>query len=327
MRKSLLLLFSCSIASLGSVANIIDSLNTNEQVLSFVRSLDKHYKNVFIIPPKPIERQSDYILPVNAFQSKVFEKIDLDNNGQTDILFNGYIDYYAGNSTCNRLSIMIFAFPDDSFTVKELIISHHVEFFAARILRTDSISYLNIEEVTMKPDANGQRFHPHLTVDTLACLFNEFIEKSKPNNLQIEKIEFCAWGGLGTFSDLKLVIKNDEVIMESRSTMHPPLTAIDSGGVFKSSINSPVYSKLIGLTRHIDFMQLKPTYSVAWTDGIEAGLKITYKDGKVKKINDYGLVGTRALASFQRFLLNLRYTLQWKLIERKGDFFAPFCDN
>ena len=83
-------------------------------------------------------------------------------------------------------------------------------------------------------------------------------------------------------------------------------------GAYKTTISHKEFDELKGLLNYIDFEKLEDTYKVLWTDDQTATLKITYDNGKVKMINDYGLKGTFGLKKVHELLFNLRINQDWK---------------
>lgn len=78
-------------------------------------------------------------------------------------------------------------------------------------------------------------------------------------------------------------------------------------GKFQAEADKEVFSSLCNLLNYIDFSHLKDRYSVSHTDDETADLKITYNDGKVKLISDYGMTGTFGLNLVYEHLAKLRF--------------------
>ncbi len=55
----------------------------------------------------------------------------------------------------------------------------------------------------------------------------------------------------------------------------------------------------------------KDKYAVNWTDDQASILEITFDNGKVKKIYDYGLIGTFGLDRVYQLLFKLRENQKW----------------
>jgi hypothetical protein len=97
----------------------------------------------------------------------------------------------------------------------------------------------------------------------------------------------------------------------------------DELGVLQLKLNK-VYRQsdksFVGLLNNIrnatleqgDFETLQDNYAVNWTDDQTAKLKITYDNGKVKSIRDYGLLGTYGLDRVYQLLFELRENQKWE---------------
>lgn len=83
-------------------------------------------------------------------------------------------------------------------------------------------------------------------------------------------------------------------------------------GQYKTVISQKEYDKLISLLNATDFPQLKDEYKLDITDMPGMDLAITYNEGKVKKIHDYGAQGTPQLKTLYQFITSLRETQQWE---------------
>jgi hypothetical protein len=325
LTKTLLLLLALLDTSQLFCQNI-DSLRTKEEVLSFVRKLNPIYSNVYIDPPKPVFGLDDYQARIKSFGSFAYEKADFDGNGLTDLLFNGYVDDYEGNKECKRFAFVVLSFGKDSFQIKELTQGHFIQFFAARkipIEGNNCIVTLNVEGEFID---DSKVYVYHNITDTLNYVAGEFIERCAPNKDTIDKIEFCAFGGLGFFAGIKLSITDTFCIMESGTSLQKPHSTIDSGGIFQTTLDWATHAKILGLLQNIDFTHLKDDYQVSWSDDLFGLLKITYNKNKVKVIKDYGLIGTYGLAALQNVLIELRDSQHWKLIKQISDDYL-FCSE
>lgn len=83
-------------------------------------------------------------------------------------------------------------------------------------------------------------------------------------------------------------------------------------GVFHTTISDTAFFDIINLLDYIDFPNLEDNYSVGRTDDQTSVLTVTYNNGKVKTIRDYGLVGTFGLDRLYHLFFNLRYNQNWK---------------
>lgn len=307
----LLLLLSFLLIRFFSYSQRIDSLHTNEEVLAFVRSIDKTGGKFFISAPKP---DWGYAYDSNGFrqhQVVPYQKADLDNNGTTDLLLNGFYDYYEGNSTCSRRSLAILSFGADSFRIKQLIPGDHDPiFFAARCISVNNEWCL--EGFEIKYEKNGTTYESRLieSTDTLVYAFDEFIEAKPTKNYQIEQINYNFLPGMGAWPPYDLTIHGDTAYWSPEIDFDRDGNILPDS-IFVTQLDPLTFSRIYGLLHHIDLSRVKDRYAVRWTCDATGHLSIQYDHGTKKEIIDYGLIGTHALAALQDIFRNLRATQHW----------------
>jgi len=313
----MLLLFLFFISGSLAFSQKIDSLKTDGEVLDFVRSIDSVHKNVFIVRPKPVSDEDFYNEQGKKNRIVAWQKADFDNNGRIDLLFNGFFDGYAGNHFCTIISFVVLAYGTDSFQIKELnkeIFSHY---FSATGLVINGRNYIKVIDYvsTRTADTLVKK------TDTLMYAFDNFIEKSEPRDYNIEKIEFCAFGGGPFFETRKLAITQDSIIMLKLKFPKDGNFFVET---FRCKMDSTTGSNIYGILKQIDFPHLKENYAVGWTDDIVGDLKITYNKGKIKKITDYGLIGTYGLAALQEIFIDMEKDQHWEKVNQVEELL--FCD-
>lgn len=83
-------------------------------------------------------------------------------------------------------------------------------------------------------------------------------------------------------------------------------------GTFKATLKQDDYNKLITLLNELNVKSLDSKYgSRNVTDLPTAYLRIDYKDGSKKSIEDYGKQGTEKLAEVYKFFEDLRFNQTW----------------
>ena len=68
------------------------------------------------------------------------------------------------------------------------------------------------------------------------------------------------------------------------------------------------------MMNEMNIKDLESSYTVSWTDDQTAKLKISFADGSMKYIQDYGMQGTRGLKILYQKLLALRFNQDWERI-------------
>lgn len=266
-----LFLFSTHLAH----ANAIDSLKTIKDVEHFLEKLDKSWKD-YPVFEKATKNNS-------RFGKNKFFKIDLDNNGSTDLVING------------KYLIAVTAYDNGKYVVR----------FINRANRytLTSIKYSGTSPLLVMKDEYSEG-----TSVTLIFKFGDFIEfNPAPADLKIEKINFSTTGCYGTCPVFDLSVN------AYRTAFFNAISYNDKKeGKFTVTIDTAAYNNLIATINYMKLTSLKDNYFVGWTDDQTALLEITYNNGQTKKIRDYGEVGTFGLANLYKQLFALRETQKWK---------------
>jgi hypothetical protein len=282
--------------------NYIDSIQNEKQIEDLLIKIDSNYRKFKVnsklkFSDKICQKISD------SLKIKPWTKSDFDNNGLTDILIVG--EYYnpailcildKGNTKYEIKRITRRSFQDCSFPlVVENKNNSEIKYF----YNVDS-DYGNWEE------------KPKLTMKTLLYKFGDFIEKNENvNNHNIEQIEYSTTGCFGTCPVFTLKINSKKSANLDAKSFNQ-IDGKDINGQFKSKIDDEKYNQIIDLLNYLNFEKLKNDYSVNWTDDQTCTLKITYDNGQIKTIKDYGLIGTYGLNRVYKLITELRENLEWK---------------
>ncbi len=274
--------------------NKIDNIKTVDDIDKLLESIDKKRFEAFVVREKlELENVACEDL-ANEIQAKPWTKADFDNNGYSDILIIGdsgrdsIVVLDRGKNNFMFIGLNKKIFPDCSLPV---------------VANTDGNALINYYQ-------DGKYYKKGRQVDpkVLIYKFGDFVERTDSSQTyKIEKIEYKTSGCFGTCSIFELTIDSNK-----KATYKPIAFNKKKKGTFKGTIRNFEYDELIGLLNYIDFSNLKDRYSVNWTDDQSSQLAITYNDGKVKKINDYGLIGTFGLSRVYEIMFNLRENQSWK---------------
>ena len=155
---------------------------------------------------------------------------------------------------------------------------------------------------------------PSLQYIDLTYKYGDFIEyNSKPQNYSIEKIEYQTSMCFGTCPKFYISILRDKsAVFKAEIHNRESRDSKEIQGVFSTTLRDTSFSEIINLLNYIDFPKLKDNYSVGWTDDQTSTLTVTYNNGQVKKIKDYGLIGTYGLDRLYQLLFALRFNQTWK---------------
>lgn len=146
---------------------------------------------------------------------------------------------------------------------------------------------------------------------TLVYKFGDFIEENQTSTIHIiEKIEYSTTACFGTCPIFNLTI-NENKVAQWNAEEYNEINKKVVRGIFNSKITEDKYNEIVNLLNYIDFETLQDNYAVRWTDDQSSTLKITYDNGKIKSIHDYGLIGTYGLDRVYQLLFKLRENQKW----------------
>lgn len=280
----------------------IDSIQTNEQALAFVRKLDSGNRSFCLRPQKIVfDAELDSAM-TREYDIRAFEKADIDNNGLTDLLFNGY-DCYELNSYCNRVSLVILSFEKDSFKVENLCRNTLSRYLAAQFVSVNRQALVRIiwMERSVKPEGALNR-----SEDTLVYAWHNFIEKEEPSHHRISKVNYYLSSGMGAIQDFEITVTPD-------SSWMGLLYAEENfcRRQHRSATDRKIWEQLTGMLNQLDFNSLKDSYELNATCCPTGYLTIEMENGKTKKIDDYCLEGTYGLEAIHHIFLAIRDLPSW----------------
>ena len=288
--KNLILLFLIVLSSNFIYSNKIDRLRTDQDVEEFVLSVEpsftkNNYSEYEIPSTKIINQKLDCKGIIKKWKIKNWEKVDINHDGKTDLLF------IIANHERQFYSYLIVDKSLNGFVCHSLSNnpSENCELF--KPIKIDKKQYL--KHFTIKKsdiDLMDVKYKELQIIDTLTYKFDEVIEFEKhPDSYQIKTIEYSTGCSDGCpFFSFK--IKNDGTAYYNgkwNTEVNEPRKIKISIGKFKE------LEKLIG---YIRLKQLKNKYSVPWFHGKSAYLKITFDDNSEKIVDDYGSIGTYGLS-------------------------------
>lgn len=245
-------------------ANDIDRLKTIKDVGQFLI--------------KEIDTNDD----IHSYGIVNFYKLDLDNNGLTDLIVDRNVCFIVldmGNGQYEKRSI----YAGKPYTVVNAI---HWKGNPLLIVKSSDVH-------------NNVRTY-NLQNDTLTFKFGDFIEyNSNPDHLKVEEINFKSDGGsmiAGASFEMKIG-QNRKMTYRKGKTVSTTI------------IDAAVFDKLIQTINYIKLDSLESGYSVEWTDDEDVELEVKFNNGKIKKIGDYGACGTFGLQNLYRQLFSLSRAL------------------
>ncbi len=296
MTKFFISLF-LSVAISNTFANKIDDLKTSEDVENLIHSLDKKYKDFSVLETSSLYFNTLQQQTATALGVKNWQKADLDNNGLMDLLVYG-----RWSSELYLIAIM-----DDGkkLNVHSLTQSPFGELLFPVIKKKEKETLL-----VLYKGCDYCRGKENKITDTIPLIykFNDFIEQNAvASPYRIDKIKFSTTACFGTCPVFELEINANRTAKYNAIEYNE-----DQKGTFTAKIDTANYNSIIQLLDYVDFPGLKNNYAVGWTDYPTCNMEITYDNGQVKKIEDYGEQGTYGLSMIYAKFFSLRDNQKWK---------------
>ncbi|MEN8194327.1 MAG: DUF6438 domain-containing protein, partial [Bacteroidota bacterium] len=290
----------------------IDSLNSEKEVEEFIRSLDDRYKKVKVIKAGDFKyshstfRDSLYKTIADSLEiNSSYYKADFDNNGYTDLFvtntFNGFSVFIITNYGNNNYKTnIIFRRTFHKIIFPKIVYSNGIPLIECHWVKEQEWSKYNFNKYELEKEL-------------LVYKFESVIEYNEnPSNYEIENIFFYTSKCYGPCPSFELEIDSSrEAYFNAISDNRIKRGESELRGEYFTTIDSIHYNKLIEILNYLSFEKLKHSYSVNWFDDQDCLLEIVYGEGKIKRIDDYGLIGTYGLRKVYRLLFDLRFNQNW----------------
>ncbi|GAB3503349.1 DUF6438 domain-containing protein [Emticicia fontis] len=267
--------------------NEIDKLQTFKQVNQFISDkIDKEsfYRREIVIDTIPGEFYS-YTDSVKYIKNNKFFKIDIDNNGLTDLLLNK-----------NRVIVALLDKGNKKYETHFLNEKEIAHIYA------DSLISIDRQKVIVLRVA-----HPKPRIDTLIYKFDGFLEYNPKVNtdFNFNKMRFTTTMCYGICPVFEIIVNKD------RTATYNAIQYNKKQGEFRATIPTEEFDELMALLIYLNLANLKGNYEVGWTDDQTATTQISYS-GINKSIEDYGLQGTFGLKLLYKKMFDWRERIDWK---------------
>ncbi|RKR09937.1 hypothetical protein C8C83_1598 [Flavobacterium sp. 90] len=309
MKKSIILyLFIICFVSCVSAKNTnkIDNLKTTEEVVKFAKSINPDFakENFGELQIKPTESITNALNNCDLYKSwniQNWQKIDLNNDGKTDLLFTGY--WY---STYSQYAIV----EVESGKYNLFNLSENLE-YACKILKPIVVNHKNellVNNYKTDDESISKRETIHY-LDTLTYKFNAFIEiNKKVVNYDIESIKFI----LDNNFEIE-VYNNQNAHYNCLNTFNVSnLKGNFYKGESRKKIDVSYFNELGKMLEYINVKDLPNEYTLDGYDFPTVWLEIKFKDGSIKKIKDYGYQGTYGLNAIYDKIKKMALEIDWK---------------
>lgn len=132
------------------------------------------------------------------------------------------------------------------------------------------------------------------------------------------KIEYEAGACFGFCPMFKMTINEDRtaVFEAERFNFSRDTQSQEPEGTFTATIKQEDYNKLVALLNEINVNSLNAKYGNRnVTDLPTAYLRVDFKNGNSKEVEDYGKSGSEKLVELYDFIEELRFNQDWKKIK------------
>ena len=306
-------------------AQTIDAINSNEQAMAFLKKVKPGFKEDTLDAER--RHTVDSLWPFLK-RYNYYEKADFDNNGYTDLLFNGCSGgHYSSNDS--RFSSPLTVFPplvilsygNDSFRIKDLYCIKYVNYALAKTLQSGGLRRIKIASDGYEGVLNKwpRRINK---ADTLVYAFDEFIENTRPAHHTIERISFTNLGFGSVLDDslsFELTISRDSTWL----TRQIHKCGDWSLKKYVTHTDTTTWNRLTGLLNYMNFPGLKKYYSTGKRHESFGYLSVTYDKKKICQIKDEGLFGTYGLSAIYDIFINSANLFEGRLVSNEGGMVGP----
>lgn len=277
-----------------------DTLRAASQVQQLVRKTC--HDSIFRVDEKMSFLEGKDKLLADSLHARPWATGDFDHNGLTDIMVMGWtylnrivciIDSGNGKYTCKPIQRNLYPF--NAFAI--VIPGKDGDKVRGYYYKREYIS--------------DNKWDSGLVNKTLVYKFDDFIlENLHPSTYNIRKIVYSADYCFGTCPVFKLSIDAGGAANWHAGDFN------DIGGTrfygdYHATIKKADLNKATSFLNYIGFEGLNNSYSQWGTDQPTSVIEITYDDGKMKKIRDYGQQGTYELYLLHRMMFDLRQNQEW----------------
>jgi len=286
------LLASCCICS----ANEIDGIKTDSDVIHFVnRFLPKGTTYTLQLGTtgeymkERLQqlgmRELDHIFDSLGVADKAWIKADINNDGKTDLI------------VFTEAVLLVIYTDHDSFckAMNGYVFKYNFIFPGVKLIDGQNLMLLySLRPLLRKEDSEV------VACDTLIFRDGQIFNYLKtPKHYDIEKITFHDDGSCeGDCIRVDIAIDN-KLMKGSFAAGHSLYSNENRTG----EVNKEKIARILEFLNYSNFPDLKETYSSGWTDQTTVKWEITYNNGQVKTISDYGECGSATLNTLYAFLV------------------------
>jgi hypothetical protein len=273
-------------------------LTTSRQVRQFLVREDKGLI-LACAQPSACPKCRGRLLPGAA---SAWLKADFDGNGRVDILVVGY----PGEHSSQNALVCFLDMGKPRPQVIE-VLTHEYGCAVPQLIWLRKRAAIRYTHLVLVGERFGQGAKLVCQVDTLVVSSGHLIEyKRAAKDYQIQQVTFRTEACYGSCPIFELRLGRDGAAMYRAEQYN------NRQGQFAATVTPAQVARLWRLLNYLSVPQLRDFYNISLTDQPTCVLTISYANGQVKTIEDYGEEGTLGLRQVYDLLFELRATQQWK---------------
>lgn len=276
-------------------SQLLTEIKTIKQAQTFIKTNLKYDKYKY---------QDFKILTDDSSRFDTFKAGDFNHDGIFDLLIFGIASIIKDKKSepLEREEIIIILGDKKHPRKTTFPLSYFINLFTTikfypKVISKDNKDYVQIEyEVYDRKLESKETFYETVFVknDKLIPLTDH------PSNKSISRVEFKTDYCYGSCPVFELNIDSNGDVE------YNGLDHVNRKGFARLKMNDKDLDYLKTLLQYLKIEELKDKYSVKWTDDQTGFLKVNFKNGEKKEIEDYGMVGTFGLSILFDFLYELR---------------------
>ena len=286
-------------------ANRVDDLKTDKDVAVFIAGLQKKLpgkdREDFMLKATASLKRSltGCNFPINS-TVRNWAKLDINKDGLTDLLVMGFVNSFRPYLIIDRGE-----FDFEIIPIQYGFSPMECEFATIQKGKEDFIIFHRIEFAWLPQSHGNATEKDH--VDTLTYKFDALIENNDQKaNLKIDSIILETTPCYGMCPIYTMRINADGNLFFKAQEYNK------IKGNFKSKISNERFKEIMNVLNYIKINRVESRYRVPWTDDQTSTLTIKFTNGKVKVIEDYGMIGTFGLQKLYSLISDLRESQTWE---------------
>ncbi|WP_276481416.1 hypothetical protein [Paraflavitalea pollutisoli] len=320
MRLIIYLILATMITPAALRAQKIDALRDSAEVLAFVGMLKHDWYRITYQKPERYFIKKYVAQRQRGLGIRPYEKADIDGNGLTDLLFNGF------DTSGRQLAFVVLDRGNNDFLLKDLTNYSNSSFIAARLIALEHTTYILTNIIDYHSKRYSKKTERTERTDTIRFAMDAFIEKGAPGQFTMQEFRYAMCGAMG-IEPFALIFKNDSVTYLKSTSPWRTENELP-GGTYRGWLPPEIKKELTQWLQLVNFPALSDSYPEHGSDTSPQITVLIDDQGKRKRIIDFG-EASYSLHALEHYLYHLKDKLQWTWIGEEQYFytFGPEWDE